>query len=182
MGGGVFTLGDMVYTWAYKLKALCQIAFQRYIDVHFFIPYYLVKQIPYKVFSMVSLSCNQSPNSPQLHNSLVFPAGGVSDRLNDYINGIGYSVGWHTEPRAFEMLEAKAEIKIWKEIAQDHIICPLLCGDNLDLQTRVHHKQVKPFNHILHRFWHTSTSSLVSAFWGERLASYESNTNIFEKL
>lgn len=153
MGGGVLALGDLAETRAHKLKEVSRISFPKYLDVHFFNLYYLFEQIPYTVCSMVAFSCNRRHNALQLHNSLTFVACGVSDRVNDYLNSIGLSSGRHTASRAFDTLQAKAEIKIRKEMARDHIIRPFLCADNLDFQTRVHHKQVDTFTRLFHGSW-----------------------------
>lgn len=102
---------------------------------------------------MVAFSSNRRLNGLQLLNSLTLFACGVSDRVNDYLHSICLASSRDTALSAFDTLQKKAEIKIRKEMAQDHMIRPFLCANNLDFQTRIHHKQVEKFSRLFHGSW-----------------------------
>ena len=58
---------------------------------------------------MLGVSCNRGHNAFQLDNSVIFLAGGVSERVNDYLRAIGLSASREVALKAMDTLRAQTE-------------------------------------------------------------------------
>lgn len=102
---------------------------------------------------MVAFVCNRRHNCLQLLNALTMFSTGVSDRVNNYLNFIGLTSSRDTALQGFDTLQKKAEVKICRVMAQDHLIRPFICADNIDFQARVHHQRVEKSSRLFHGSW-----------------------------
>lgn len=102
---------------------------------------------------MLAFACNRRCNGLQLQNAVKFLACGVSSRVHEYLYSIGVVSSRYTAVQAVDRLARKAETNIRNTLSKNYKIRPFLCVDNLDFETRVHHKRLEEATRQFHGSW-----------------------------
>lgn len=102
---------------------------------------------------MVAYCENRDLNGLQMENGVTMFASGVSNRVNEYLQWSGLSVDRDTVLRAFDTLTECAEKKIAGALHVQRSMRPLICFDNVDMDTRIHHKRVEKNCRMFHGAW-----------------------------
>lgn len=86
----------------------------------------------------------------QIHNAMTFLACGASERLNEFLQFHGLSASRSTALVVADTLREAAEKILKDTMAQEFIIQPFVCVDNIDFQERIHTKRVESNSTMFH--------------------------------
>lgn len=99
---------------------------------------------------MIAFANNRLVNGLQLENAIALLAGGVSERLSQYLHAIGLSTSRWAAIRAMARL-AKVGLSILRRrLSHDYPIRPLLILDNFDIQESIHYSRVEADTRMFH--------------------------------
>lgn len=103
------------------------------------------------VCAMIAFACNRRCNGLQLQNAVSLLACGVSARVHDYLFSIGLLSSRKTAVKAVDALARKAVKNIKETFSKPYSIRPFICVDNIDFETRIHHKRIEEATRQFHR-------------------------------
>ncbi|KAH9808576.1 hypothetical protein DFH28DRAFT_908510 [Melampsora americana] len=112
-----------------------------------------LNKLPMTVSSMIAFACNRWCNGLQLQNAVTLLACGVSARVHEYLFSIGLLSSRYTAVEAVDGLAKKAVINIKETLSKSYSIWPVLCVDNIDFETRIHHKRIEESTRQFHGSW-----------------------------
>ncbi|KAH9821005.1 hypothetical protein DFH28DRAFT_1190502 [Melampsora americana] len=112
-----------------------------------------LNKLPMTVSSMIAFACNRRCNGLQLQNAVTLLACGVSARVHEYLFSIGLLSSRYTAVKAVDGLAKKAVINIKETLSKSYSIRPVLCVDNIDFETRIHHKRIEESTRQFHGSW-----------------------------
>lgn len=102
---------------------------------------------------MLAFACNRAHCGLQLENAITFLSCGVSEKVNDYLHFLGLTSSRKTALSSLETLKRETKRKI-KEMGSRSGKChPLWCLDNIDIEARVHDKNVDSYSRMFHGTW-----------------------------
>ncbi|EGG02752.1 uncharacterized protein MELLADRAFT_66033 [Melampsora larici-populina 98AG31] len=112
------------------------------------------QEVPVAICAMIAYQCNRRCNAVPLQNGLMVLAGGVSCRVNEYLQCFGLTTQvFHAVLDAMEHLRISQEAQLMEVFKVNQKLLPLLCFDNVDIHLRIHNSRIDLSSRLFHGTW-----------------------------
>ncbi|EGG00455.1 uncharacterized protein MELLADRAFT_67826 [Melampsora larici-populina 98AG31] len=154
----VLSLANLVYVKAspsevaeHKAEVVSVICYICLIDESLTNRFFI--KVPVAICAMIAYQCNRRCNAVPLQNGLMVLAGGVSCRVNEYLQCFGLTTSRDTVLDAMEHLRISQEEQLMQVFKVNLKLLPLLCFDNVDIHLRIHNSRIDMSSRLFHGTW-----------------------------
>ncbi|EGG02925.1 uncharacterized protein MELLADRAFT_109668 [Melampsora larici-populina 98AG31] len=109
--------------------------------------------VPVAICAMIAYTCNRCCNAVPLQNGLMVLAGGVSCRVNEYLQCFGLTCSRDSVLDAMEHMRLSQEEQLMQVFKVNSKLLPLLCFDNIDIHLRIHNSRIDMSSRLFHGTW-----------------------------